>query len=123
MPRAPLRHRAGCPGGAPAGAGDKDKNIFSKVNIAGGLAFSLAASWLSWTAAATGPENEIMKFLNQKCADSAKMARTLWEYAEPEVTDTVVYIVVIPVAANLFEWLTLLDPAASTLSQGPADAL
>ena len=38
-------------------------------------------------------------------------------HAEGEVTERMVYIVGLPVAANLFDKLTLLDPALSPLKQ------
>lgn len=41
-------------------------------------------------------------------------------HAEGEVTEKMVYIVGIPEAANLFEKLTLLDPATSPLKEAPA---
>jgi len=39
-------------------------------------------------------------------------------HAEGEVTERMVYIVGIPEAANLFDKLTLLDPALSPLAEG-----
>ena len=39
-------------------------------------------------------------------------------HAEGEVTERMVYIVGLPVAANLFETLTLLDPAESPTRKG-----
>jgi len=39
-------------------------------------------------------------------------------HAEGEVTERMVYIVGLPVAANLFETLTLLDPADSPTRKG-----